>query len=331
MYKIQRIILFHVFLAFIAINLVRSLELKQNFIKRKKIIFKLRSLDEESTEEDNEENSDDKESLDNQGNSDDEESFDNERSSDDETPSETTTPAENSTVPSSSVRNSTVNFPIQKKSSSGLSAGAICGIVIPCIAALLGVAIAAALLKGGTVAAASGVGGQLATTISPSIPNIESSSLAQFKAVEDIPIQQQLPQTQIIEPPRPVQPVQEVVHPQVNRVIEPRRVIQTYQKPIVQRPQQIQMVPVQEVQMVPVQEVQMVPVEQVEMVPVQQMIQAPQIAAVPQVQTVPIQQIYPVGQAVGTVPQISTMSSVTNAVSQVPVGSEIVQPQTFFN
>ena len=42
---------------------------------------------------------------------------------------------------------------LNKKSSSGLSAGAICGIVIPCVATLLGVSVAAALIKGGSATA----------------------------------------------------------------------------------------------------------------------------------------------------------------------------------
>ena len=41
---------------------------------------------------------------------------------------------------------------LNKKSGSGLSAGAICGIVIPCVAGLLGATVAAALLKGGSAA-----------------------------------------------------------------------------------------------------------------------------------------------------------------------------------
>ena len=43
-----------------------------------------------------------------------------------------------------------------EKKSSGLSAGSICAIAIPCIAALVGVGAAAAILGGGASAAATG-------------------------------------------------------------------------------------------------------------------------------------------------------------------------------
>jgi hypothetical protein len=240
----------------------------------------------------------------------------------DEPPPETPTTSITTNLPST---NNTV-IPVSKKSSSGLSTGAICGIAIPCIAALLGVAAAAAFVKGGAIASTPAVGAL--TTPSLPDPKFIDTSLDKFQVIEEMPTPQQIPQPQIIEPPQPVQvqPVQEVVRPSypVNRVIEPPRVTQSFQNPVIQQPQQVQMVPVQEVQMVPVQEVQMVPVEQVEMVPVQQMAQAPQMQAIPQIQTVPVQQMYQIGQAAEVVPQISTMPSMANAISQAPLGSEVI-------
>ena len=173
-----------------------------------------------------------------------------------------------------SQNSSTIVLPHIKKSSSGLSTGAICGIVIPCIAALLAVAIAAALLKG--TPTITGIGGNL---VSSSAPGYIDSSIAKFPAIERIPMQQQIPQ-----PPQPVQvqPVQQVARPNypVNRINQPPR--------IVQQPQQVQMVPVQEVQMVPVEQVEMVPVQEVQMVPVQQVEAVPvqQVAQVQQIQTI---------------------------------------------
>jgi len=356
-------ILFHIFFSFLSINLVKSLELKKEFVKGKELKFKLRSLDEGSTEDDEEspeEMSVDEQSVDessennseeNNGNStrysdesddhsseEDNTSKESPNSSEDdslskeetseeqenseESISESTIPTYyNSTMPATSSYNNSQNsstiVPFIKKSSSGLSTGAICAIVIPCIAALLGVAIAAALLKGTPTLTA--IGGKLA---SPSVPAYIDSSIAKFKAVESVPMQQQIPQTQIVQPqvvqpPQPVQvqPVQQVVRPNypVNRIKQPPR--------IVQQPQQVQMVPVQEVQMVPVQEVQMVPVEQVEMVPIQEM----QMVPVQQVEAVPVQQVEAVPvQQVSQVQQIQTVSEVPQMGQEF--NFEMVQP-----
>ena len=143
----------------------------------------------------------------------------------------------NSTIPNSTLSSSNEpNLPYYtKRSSSGLSAGAICAIIIPTIAALLAVAAIAALLKGATASV-------VAAPFQTSIPYLESSGV-KFNAVQDIPIQK----------PQPVQvvPVQEVQMVPV---------------------QQVDMVPVQQVDMVPVQQVDMVPVQQVDMVPVQQVV-----------------------------------------------------------
>ena len=54
-----------------------------------------------------------------------------------------------------------------EKKSSGLSAGSICAIAIPCIAALVGVGAAAAILGGGASAAATG---PVLATATPSLP-----------------------------------------------------------------------------------------------------------------------------------------------------------------
>ena len=179
-------------------------------------------------------------------------------------------PAGNQTSSSSSKNETINNGPIiPKKSSSGLSTGAICAIAIPTIAALLGVAAVAALFNG----AATPVAGFTAPSLPE--PNFIDTSLTKFQIPNQIPIQQPQP-VQIIEQPQPVQIIEQpqIIQPEpikvvprvdypVNRVIEPPRVNNVFQQNIV--PQQVQMVPIQEVQMVPVQEVEMVPVEQVEM------------------------------------------------------------------
>jgi hypothetical protein len=333
--KLISCILFQIFFSFLSINLVKSLELKKAFVMRKELKFKLRSLDEGSTEDDDgsqEEMSDDQsseESVDEsverssedynttqEASSDDqksseesvdksseddnlskEETSDDQESLDesvDESLSESTIPESyNGTVPSSTTpsHNTSGNtsniIPVIKKSSSGLSTGAICAIVIPCIAALLAVAIAAALLKG-----APAVGHIASSSLTPII----EESVAKFNAAVDSIPMQRIPQ------PIKVQPVQEVVRPNypVNRVIEPPRVTQQIQRPIVQQPQQVELVPVQQVEMVPVQQVEMVPVQQVDMVPVQQvdMVPVQQVDMVPveQVEMVPVQQTTQVTQ-----------------------------------
>jgi len=165
-----------------------------------------------------------------------------------------TVPSSSTNLPNSTDNNGT-NIPMfTKKSSSGLSAGAICAIIIPTIAALLAVAAIAALLKGTTAVAA-----PFAATTIPE-PHFIDTSVAKFNAVKEIPVQQTQPQ-RVVEPPK-------VVTQEVQMV------------PV----QEVQMVPAQEVQMVPVQEVQMVPVQQVDMVPVQQV-----VTEVKEVQVLPTQ------------------------------------------
>ena len=148
----------------------------------------------------------------------------------------------NSTIPNSTLSSSNeTNLPMYtKRSSSGLSAGAICAIIIPTIAALLAVAAISALCKGAT---APPVAAPFAATTLPE-PHFIDTSVAKFNAVQEIPVQQ----PQLVK----VQPIKE--NTQVNYPVEPPKVVTT---------QPVQVVPVQEVQMVPVQQVDMVPVQQV--------------------------------------------------------------------
>ena len=161
-----------------------------------------------------------------------------------------------------------------EKKSSGLSAGSICAIAIPCIAALVGVGAAAAILGGGASAAATGP--VLATAV-PSLPppTYVDTTAAQLMVPQEIPVQ-----PQIIQPVEvPPQPVQQVIQP-IPKVETP--VVNIPQQPVVVQPQ---LVPVQQMQLVPVQQVEMVPVQHVEMVPVQEVVPTYQAAAevVPQV------------------------------------------------
>ena len=234
-------------------------------------------------------------------------------------------PAGNQTSSSSSKNETISNGPIiPKKSSSGLSTGAICAIAIPTIAALLGVAAVAALFNG----AATPVAGFTAPSLPE--PNFIDTSLTKFQIPNQIPIQQPQP-VQIIEQPQPVQIIEQpqIIQPEpikvvprvdypVNRVIEPPRVNNVFQQNIV--PQQVQMVPIQEVQMVPVQEVQMIPVEQVEMVPVQQMATIPGVNGVPLQQIVPMNQAFPIGQVAEAVPQVTEASISPATVEIIPQG-----------
>jgi len=227
------------------------------------------------------------------------------------------------TTPTTTTPGNTTNTnPIIKKSSSGLSTGAICAIAIPTIAALLGVATAAALFTGAS------------TPLPPALPslpepNFVDTSLEKFRIVNEMPVQQPQPQpVQIVEQPRPIQiePIKEVPRANypVNRVLEPPRVNNTFQYNTM--PQQMQMVPVQEVQMVPVQEVQMVPVEEVQMVPVQQMGMAPVQ------QVVPMNQVIQIGQAAEAVPQVAEVSAlpVTEAIPQGQLGSQLISSASEF-
>ena len=175
--------------------------------------------------------------------------------------------------PTSSPDSNSTYYDPEKKSS-GLSAGSICAIAIPCIAALVGVGAAAAILGGGASAAATGP--VLATAV-PSLPppTYVDTTAAQLMVPQEIPVQ-----PQIIQPVEvPPQPVQQVIQP-IPKVETP--VVNIPQQPVVAQPQ---LVPVQQMQLVPVQQVEMVPVQHVEMVPVQEVVPTYQAAAevVPQV------------------------------------------------
>ena len=159
-----------------------------------------------------------------------------------------------------------------EKKSSGLSAGSICAIAIPCIAALVGVGAAAAILGGGASATA-----PVLATATPSLPppTYVDTTAAQLMVPQEVPVQ-----PQIIQPVEvPPQPVQQVIQP-IPKVETP--VVNIPQQPVVAQPQ---LVPVQQMQLVPVQQVEMVPVQHVEMVPVQEVVPTYQAAAevVPQV------------------------------------------------
>ena len=198
-----------------------------------------------------------------------------------------------------------------KRSSSGMSTGAICGIAIPCIAALLGVAGAAALLKGGAAAPM-----VTAPTIPPPTYINSEATVANMIPPQESTVVQPPPQ-----PPQVVEPVQQIVRPQypVNQVQKP--VINQAFTPV-QQVQPVKMVPVQQVQVVPQPQVQMVPVQQYQMV---QMV--PQQQVIPQVQTVPVNQVMPIQAAEEVVPQITEVTQVPSVVNEIEipqVGTEIV-------
>lgn len=159
------------------------------------------------------------------------------------------------------------------KKSSGLSAGSICAIAIPCIAALVGVGAAAAILGGGASAAAGGAPVLANAVAQLPPPNYVDTSLAKLAVPQEIPVQPQIVEPQIVQP-EIVQPVEIPPQP-VQQVIQPIPKVET---PILNVPQQPvpvaqpQLVPVQQMQLVPVQQVEMVPVQHVEMVPVQEVV-----------------------------------------------------------
>ena len=153
--------------------------------------------------------------------------------------------------------------------SSGISTGGIVAIAVPCIAALVGVGAAAAIL-GASAPAGAAAGPALATAAVPTVPppTIVDTTVAQLA----VPQPQVIPQP-VVQPEIVPQPVQQVIQP-IPKVETP--VVNIPQQPIITQPK---MVPVQQVQMVPVQQVEMVPVQQVEMVPVQQVVPTYQAAA----------------------------------------------------
>jgi hypothetical protein len=157
------------------------------------------------------------------------------------------------------------------RSSSGLSAGQICAIAIPCIAALVGIGVAAAILGGSApVAPISAVS---TTNIPP--PNIVETSVTKLTTPQEIPIQ---PKIEL--PPEPIKPI-----------IKPSYPITNIENPVINLPSsqqisQTNLVPVQQMKLVPIQKVEMVPVQKVEMVPVKEVIPTNQsIKIVPKINT----------------------------------------------
>ena len=160
-----------------------------------------------------------------------------------------------STTPGNNTNDTNFHKQLIVPSSSGLSAGQICAIIIPCLALLIAAIIAASFLKRGIP---SGAAPPMANIITPNC--VDTSSLAKVNVPQEVIVQS-------IQP-NPVQPqITTINNPVVNRVFEPIT------------PQNAQIVPVQQIQMSPVQQVQTVPIQQVQTVPVQQ------------VQTVPAQEI----------------------------------------
>ena len=185
------------------------------------------------------------------------------------------------------------NSTVIPHSGSGLSTGGIIGIAIPCIAALVGVGAAAAILGGSGAAAAPVLANPAVASLPP--PNYIDTSMAKLAVPQEIPVQ----------PPQVVQPVVEVPPQPVQQVVPITKV----EPPLVQNviPQQ----PVVQPQMVPVQQMQLVPVQQVEMVPVQQ------------VEMVPVQQVVPTYQAAQVAPRVTQVSEIPS-VTQVS-GTQVIQ------
>ena len=194
----------------------------------------------------------------------------------------------------------------QPHSGSGLSTGGIIGIAIPCIAALVGVGAAAAILGGSGAAAAPVLANPAVASLPP--PNYIDTSMAKLAVPQEIPVQPpQVVQPVVEVPPQPVQqvvPITKVEPPLIPNVVP--------QQPVVQPVIQPQMVPVQQMQLVPVQQVEMVPVQQVEMVPVQQVVPTYQAA-----------QVAPQITQVSEIPSVTQISGVQGA--QVIQGGQGIQ------
>ena len=116
------------------------------------------------------------------------------------------------------------------KKSSGLSAGSICAIAIPCIAALVGVGAAAAILGGGASAAAAPVLVNPAVSVPP--PTYVDTTVAQLTVPQ--PVQPEIVPPQIVQPEIPPQPIQQVIQP-IPKVETP--IINIPQQPVVAQPQ----------------------------------------------------------------------------------------------
>lgn len=219
-------------------------------------------------------------------------------------------PAPETSPKTTSQDNSTV-LPYERPSSSGgLSTGGIVGIVIPSVAALIGVGAAAALCK-----AAPSPSFPVQPQLAP--PNFIDTSLDKFTTpMEQVVVQQQVP----------VQPVQLVEQP----VYEPQIVQEIPVRPAKIIPPPKKMALIQEVVHQPVQVVEQVPV--IEQVPVFE--QVPVIENIPVLQQVPamgnvqaIQQVPVIQQVPGIhqLPVIQHGIPGQNMVHQIgPIGHQVV-------
>ena len=163
------------------------------------------------------------------------------------------------------------------RSSSGLSAGKICAIAIPCIAALVGIGVAAAILGGSApvapIAPIAPISAVSTTNIPP--PNVIETSVTKLTTPQEIPIQ---PKIEL--PPEPIKPI-----------IKPSYPITNIENPVINLPSSQQ---ISQTNMVPVQQMKLVPIQKVEMVPVKK------------VQMVPVKEVIPTNQSIKIVPKINT-------------------------
>lgn len=160
------------------------------------------------------------------------------------------------------------------RSSSGLSAGQICAIAIPCIAALVGIGVAAAILGGSApVAPIAPMPAVTTTNIPP--PNVIETSVTKLTTPQEIPIQ---PKIEL--PPEPIKPI-----------IKPSYPITNIENPVINLPSSQQ---ISQTNLVPVQQMKLVPIQKVEMVPVKK------------VQMVPVKEVIPTNQSIKIVPKINT-------------------------
>ena len=160
------------------------------------------------------------------------------------------------------------------RSSSGLSAGKICAIAIPCIAALVGIGVAAAILGGSApVAPIAPMPAVTTTNIPP--PNVIETSVTKLTTPQEIPIQ---PKIEL--PPEPIKPI-----------IKPSYPITNIENPVINLPSSQQ---ISQTNMVPVQQMKLVPIQKVEMVPVKK------------VQMIPVKEVIPTNQSIKIVPNINT-------------------------
>lgn len=163
------------------------------------------------------------------------------------------------------------------RSSSGLSAGQICAIAIPCIAALVGIGVAAAILGGSApvapIAPIAPISAVSTTNIPP--PNVIETSVTKLTTPQEIPIQ---PKIEL--PPEPIKPI-----------IKPSYPITNIENPVINLPSSQQ---ISQTNLVPVQQMKLVPIQKVEMVPVKK------------VQMVPVKEVIPTNQSIKIVPKINT-------------------------